>query len=287
MIGSFHRIARLGRAGSGMAAAVLTVAVLAAPAQHALAARVTDGEPPPPAESAPATSAGIPALRGPVMDEANILDAATEASLQRLSMDVKARTGAEIAVLTVKTTRPLDEFSYGLKVVETWKLGSAERDDGLLLLVAVEDRKTRFFSGYGLEGVLPDGRLGGVLDTAVVPGFRAGNYAAGITAGMREIARILLTEYDHGTVKKPVAQPASRRQGGWASLLPLLILFAIVAMTRRNRRRRSFFPIFWGGGFGGPMGGGWGGGFGGGGGGFGGFGGGGGGFGGGGAGRSW
>ena len=68
-------------------------------------------------------------------------------------------------MLTVESTAPEDIFDYGLRVAEAWQLGSREKDDGLLLVVASRDRKLRFFTGYGLEGVLPDGKLGRILDT--------------------------------------------------------------------------------------------------------------------------
>src|SRR6185369_16998749 len=162
----------------------------------------------PSAQTAPLREPGIPPLAGPVVDVAEILDY-DERVLESLAYDVKQATSAEIAVLTVRTTAPLDEFTYGMKVLKAWKLGSAEKDDGLLLLVAVDDHRARFFTGYGLEGVLPDGRLGAILDRFVIPGFRSGDYARGIRAGMTEIARILKTEYG-GEAAPPSSRP---RQG--------------------------------------------------------------------------
>jgi uncharacterized protein len=238
----------------------------------------------PPAQSASPRAQGIPPLDGPVVDTAGILDAGDKRAIESIAYEVKQKTSAEIAVLTVRTTAPLDEFTYGMKVTSAWKLGSAEKDDGLLLLVAVDDHRARFFTGYGLEGVLPDGRLGLILDRFVIPHFKAGDYRGGIRAGMTEIARILETEYGGEAEKRPRATAS----GGIATaiLLAAIVVFLMVLSSGTPYRRRRYPPIFWGGGgFGGGFGGG-GGGFGGGG--FGGgFGGGGGGFGGGGAGRSW
>jgi len=231
----------------------------------------------------PHAVAGVPALAGPVVDTAGILGAADRRELESIAWDVKQKTSAEIAVLTVRTTAPLDEFTFGMKVVDAWKLGSAEKDDGLLLLVAVDDHRARFFTGYGLEGVLPDGRLGAILDRFVVPHFRGGDYAGGIRDGMSEIARILETEYDgEARPRRPSAGSGFATFG----MILAVVFFLFVFGSMMTPRRRRYPPIFWGGGFGGGFGGG-GGGFGGGGFGGGGFGGGGGGFGGGGAGRGW
>src|SRR5205085_1748837 len=129
------------------------------------------GNPAPPPSPASSKEPAVPPIPAPVVDTAGILDADDERVLESLAYDVRQTTSAEIAVLTVRTTAPLDEFTYGMKVVSAWQLGSAEKDDGLLLLVAVDDHRARFFPGYGLEGVLPDGRLGAILDRFVVPEF--------------------------------------------------------------------------------------------------------------------
>jgi len=216
----------------------------------------------------------------PVVDQAKVIDAQTRQRLTSLSLEVKQRTSAELAVLTVATTKPLDEFTYGMQVLKTWSLGSAKEDYGLLFLVAVEDHRARFFTGYGLEGILPDGRLGAILDRYVIPRIRQGDIAGGIEAGMNEVARIVVTEIGDGR-----APPKQRGGPGGglsvAALLLIVLVWGVLAVAMMGARRR-YPPTFWGGGFGGPMGGGFGGGFGGGG-----FGGGGGGFGGGGAGRGW
>lgn len=212
----------------------------------------------------------------PVVDEAGVLDQTAEQRLSSLAFEVKRRSGAELAVLIVRTTKPLDDFTYGMQVTETWKLGSAQKDDGLLFLVAIDDHRARFFSGYGLEGILPDGRLGGILDRAVIPRMRRGDVAGAVEAGMNEVAAIVVAELGEGRGPAP-ARDRAPNVPALAALLVIALVWGVLIVALLGAGRRRYPPTFWGGGFGGPMGGGFGGG----------FGGGGGGFGGGGAGRGW
>ncbi len=205
----------------------------------------------------------IPGRAGPVVDEAAVLSATHEAAIESLARELKAKTGAEIAVLTVKSVAPLDEFSYGMRVVEAWKLGQAGKDNGLLLLVAIDERRIRFFTGYGLEGLLPDGKTGAILDQHVVPHVRRGDFGTGVYNGMAAAAALIAS--DAGVKLTGVAPYQGRRvrRRGNPLMLPYLLFFGLPGLFMRGRRRRMMFmPMFFGGGFGG---GGFGGGFGGGG----------------------
>lgn len=243
-----------------------------------------------PAAAATTPFVTIPPLTGPVIDTANVVSPAAARAIDALARDLRAKTGAEIAVLTMPSVAPETPFDYGMRVVDAWKLGSAERDEGLLLLVVVDEHSVRFFQGYGLEGILPDGRLGEILDRHVLPAFRGGDYGAGAYGGLSAVAEVIAA--DHGVqlgspsadAPRPVAAP---QELDLATLLLLLfvvaVLLAVVSSRPTAYRRRGGLPPVFRGGFGGGFGGGgFGGGFG-----RGGFGGGGGGFGGGGAGRSW
>jgi uncharacterized protein len=194
-------------------------------------------------------------------------------------------------VLTVRTTEPLDDFTYAMRVADAWKVGKKGEDTGVLVLVAVDDRKVRVITGYGVEGVLPDGLVGNIQDTEMVPEFRAGRMGEGIWRGVAQMARRIAAERGVTLtgVPAPRAAPAPPQQIPFWVIL-LVIVVAMIVMGQRNKRgiRGGRGPIIIPGGFGGGRGGDRGGGFGGFGGGGGGFGGlGGGGFGGGGAGRSW
>jgi uncharacterized protein len=231
----------------------------------------------------------IPSPQGYVTDQAGVIDPPTKAKIEALAQELQQKTGAEIAVLTVRTTEPLDDFTYAMRVADAWKVGKKGEDTGLLVLVAVDDRKVRVVTGYGVEGVLPDGLVGNIQDTEMVPEFRAGRMGEGIWRGVAQMARRIADERGVTLTGVPAPRAAAPPQPEipfWVILL--VIVLAMIVMGQLNKRGirggRGGGPIIIPGGFGGGRGGGFGG-FGGGGGGFGGFGGGG--FGGGGAGRSW
>src|SRR5262245_56280002 len=130
----------------------------------------------------------IPAPTGLVVDQAGVLSLQTEQRLTRLLTELREKTGAEIAVVTVETTAPLDDFTYAMRIAEAWKPGRRGQDTGVVFLVAVRDRRVRILVGYGLEGILPDGLVGAIQDREVVPAFRAGRMEDGIAAGVAALA---------------------------------------------------------------------------------------------------
>jgi uncharacterized protein len=233
----------------------------------------------------------VPKPQGHVTDLAGVIDGATRARLTSLIGELKAKTGAEIAVVTVGTTEPETPFDYAMAIAEQWQPGAKGKDNGIVFLVAVDDRAMQILTGYGVEGALPDGKVGEIRDTLVVPAFRSGDYARGIADATTTMAALVAADagVQLSGAPAPVRRPA--RRGGGATLGLILLLFVVSAFLngigaggRRKMRRRGGVagPLIFGGGSGGF---GRGGGFGGGSGGFGGFGGGG--FGGGGAGGRW
>jgi uncharacterized protein len=233
--------------------------------------------------------ARIPPYQGFVSDFAGVIDAATRQQLTNILQELKEKTTAEIAVITIETTQPLTPFDYAMKVAETWKPGAKEKDNGVVFVVATKDRKLFIATGYGVEGVLPDGKVGAIQDEYIVPAFKQGNYARGILNGVRVMASLIAEESGVTLTGVPAYAVGSRRWRDLATNEEFLILLFFVALVLLNAAftsgRRSRYTRFGdghsrggvhGGGFGGGgFGGGSGGGFGGGG------------FGGGGAGRDW
>jgi uncharacterized protein len=232
----------------------------------------------------------IPTPRGYVSDYAGVIDAATLDELDALIAELKAKTGAEIAVVIVESTEPLTAFDYAMKIAEVWKPGAKGKDNGVVFLAAVKDHRMSIVTGYGVEDVLPDGKVGAIADELVRPAFRRDDYSGGVRAGTQALAAIIAAGAGVRLSGSPVVPP--QRRVPMSTLAFLLILLIIICFLLVSSRL-PLWPLFiggpgrFGGGFGGGLGGGGfgGGGFGGRGGGFGGFGGGG--FGGGGASRDW
>ena len=229
----------------------------------------------------------VPLPRGYVSDYAGVMDANTVRDLDGLIGELKTKTGSEIAVVVVPTTAPLTAFDYAMKIAETWKPGAKDKDNGVVFLVAIRDHQMFILTGYGVEAVWPDGKVGEIRDQLVRPAFRRGDYAGGIRAGTQAMATIIANAAgirleQAGTWPPTSGSPVPVSQVVWVAAL--LAILAVIMLSQLWLPAAYFGRGFRGGGFGGGFGGG-GGGFGGGGGGFGGFGGGG--FGGGGAGGDW
>ncbi len=130
----------------------------------------------------------VPYLSGRVNDQAAMLDDAFEGQLEERLRVLEEETGAQVAVLTISSLEgdPIEDFS--IRVVETWKLGREGVDDGVLVLVARDDRRMRIEVGYGLEGALTDAQAGRIIDGLMTPRFREGDFAGGVGAAVDAIS---------------------------------------------------------------------------------------------------
>lgn len=165
----------------------------------------------------------IPPLTAPVIDQTQTLTAAQIASLEQSIRAFRERKGSQITVLIVPTTGPEAIEQYSIRVVENWKLGRADIDDGVLLLVAKDDRTVRIEVGYGLEGALPDVIANRIVQQVIVPRFRQGDFAGGIAEGIERIMAVIDGE--------PLPEPERRPQPsgeGMGQIFPLLLMLVVV-----------------------------------------------------------
>ncbi|MDP1318120.1 TPM domain-containing protein [Acinetobacter lwoffii] len=133
----------------------------------------------------------LPSLNEPVIDQANLLSPAEKQQLSQRILKLYNEGKGQIGVVIVPTTGQEDIFDYSMRVAEAWQLGSAKRDNGLLMTIAINDRRIQILTGYGLEGVLPDIVAGRIINDRITPYFKQGQYAQGIDSGLEEIERIL------------------------------------------------------------------------------------------------
>lgn len=126
-----------------------------------------------------------------VQDYAQVLSAEDKRRLLSIGQELDNKTTAQLAVVTVKTLdgQPIEDYS--LSILREWGIGSKEKNNGALIVVAVQDRRSRIEVGYGLEGLLTDGLTGRIQDQAMIPYFRKGNYAAGIVNGYAVTASLI------------------------------------------------------------------------------------------------
>jgi uncharacterized protein len=229
-----------------MVVAILTLSGLSA----ARAQTASDGPP-------------IPEAVGFVNDHAGKLDENTRARLEAFLDQLKRKTGAQFAVLIMPSTAPVSPSEYKVAVFQRWGIGRRGQDDGLLMLVAVEEREVRFETGYGLEGTLPDGLQSRIFRNEMAPRFREGDYAGGITAGVLACAARIAAEKGV-TLEWDGRELRYRGGGGEAPAWPMAVLFILflsfLSWARRAgyRGRGSWWvgPGGFGGGFGGMGGGG-------------------------------
>lgn len=134
---------------------------------------------------------GLPTLNQPIIDQAKILSDAEIQQLNQKILTLYQQGKAQIGVIIVPTTGQEAIFDFALRTGEKWQLGSAKRDNGLLMAIAVNDRKIQILTGYGLEGVLPDVVLSRIIRNQITPYFKQGQYAQGVSSGLDEISRIV------------------------------------------------------------------------------------------------
>lgn len=168
----------------------------------------------------------IPPLTARVTDTTGTLDAGQKAALEAKLAAFEREKGAQVAVLIVPTTQPEDIAQYSIRVVDAWKLGRAQPDDGALLLVAKDDRRLRIEVGYGLEGALPDAIASRIIRETITPRFRQDDYYGGIDAGVDRILGVIRGE--------ALPPPDERWQGEGApprglQILPMLFFGVLVA----------------------------------------------------------
>lgn len=158
----------------------------------------------------------VPYLSGTVVDQANVLSTQARAMLEEKLLKFEKDTSNQIAVLIIPSLEGENLERYSMNVAETWKLGQKDKDNGVLLLVAKNDRKLRIEVGYGLEGVLTDALSSVIINQEIVPQFKQGNFDEGILNGVDAI--ILATQNAY----KPEITSSSSNEG--IPLLPRLIM---------------------------------------------------------------
>ena len=161
-----------------------------------------------------------------VTDMAGILNEDTQAQINQMISDLEAKNGREMAVVTIPQTSPgTSPKEFATQLFNDWGIGKAGQDNGVLFLISVGDRRVEIETGYGVEGILPDAKVGNIIDTHIIPRFKQGDFADGTLAGTKALVVVLASDAQTvGTL--PTAEDAN----SWEPFAALLGggIFAVI-----------------------------------------------------------
>jgi uncharacterized protein len=176
----------------------------------------------------------IPPLTGHVVDSTGTLSSDALAALEQKLVAFEERKGSQVAVLLVRTTAPEAIEPYALRVAEQWGIGRSRVDDGVVLVVALDDRRMRFEVGYGLEGPVPDALARRIIAEAIAPRFYENDFAGGLNAGLDALIGLIDGEpLPVPVVREPAVEPFAA--------LPVVLVLAVVVAPLLRRLFGSLF----------------------------------------------
>jgi uncharacterized protein len=183
-----------------------------------------------------------PDLTGRVVDQADIIPADVEASLDAKLADLETKTGDQFVVVTLASLQGYEIADFGYQLGRHWAIGQKDKNNGLLLIVAPAEHDVRFEVGYGLEGTLTDALTRVIIETAIIPRFRANDYPGGIVRGVDDAIQVLSGD---ATEIQKLADKRAEEPGFWAGVAPILIIIVIFIIISSLRRRGRRGPWGW------------------------------------------
>jgi len=175
----------------------------------------------------------FPALTGRVVDQANIIQPATRTAIEQKLADLEAKSGIQIAVATVNSLEGQDIEPYANELFRAWKLGEKDKNNGVLVLVAPNERRVRIEVRYGLEKTLTDALSKVIIANAITPRFKSGDFSGGVSRGVDDIITVLTTDASEWEQrpslrldKQQPTDPAS-----WLLLLAFMIFITLLIVS--------------------------------------------------------
>jgi uncharacterized protein len=187
-----------------------------------------------------ALAINFPALSGRIVDQANIIPLVVRSSMEDKLADLEGKSGIQLVVATVNSLEGQEIEPYANQLFRTWKLGEKAKNNGVLLLVAPNERKVRIEVGYGLEGTLTDALSRVIIANAITPRFKAGDFGGGIQRGVDDIITVLTTDASEWQPKPSVRLDSTQGNDpiGW---FLLILLFIVVGLLIVSQNFRWFF----------------------------------------------
>lgn len=187
-------------------------------------------------------ASSIPALNGRVNDNAKIMNSRERQEAEEYLAAVEKQNGIQIAVLTVKSLQGESLESYSMKVAEKWKLGQKDQDNGILLLVAYNERGVRIEVGYGLEGTLTDTKCGLIIRNVIIPEFKEGDYGEGILKGIKTIGGIVSGDV---SVEEKLQKSEEVDAAGAVFAMIFVLVWSIIILSALLRRYGIMGLFIW------------------------------------------
>jgi uncharacterized protein len=216
----------------------------------------------------------FPRPAGAVNDFANVIPPDQRAAMENLAREVLQKTGTAVVVATVPTVGDMVADDYATRLYEAWGIGKRGEDKGVLILLALKERRVRIETGYGVEGILPDGVVGEILRLHVIPHLKQDDYGKGLLNAMTAVSDVIARNAGATLTGRPQMQPARPTGGVSVSPFTLLLILVVVVLflfTEMGRqilamlffsgsgRGRHYGGTYYGGGWGGGSSGGFGG----------------------------
>jgi len=186
----------------------------------------------------------FPKPRGPVNDFAGVIDAHSKSMIERVVREVWEKTATAVVIATLTTIDDNDPADYANRLYEAWGIGKKGEDKGVLIFFALKERRVRIETGYGVEGILPDGRVGEILDVYVVPYFKKGEYSKGLLNSVVAISSVIAKDAGvtiSGNRLTQKSRRAERKKSG--NLFSLILAFILFSMLLGTRQGRAMLPF--------------------------------------------
>ncbi|PIP05672.1 MAG: hypothetical protein CO012_04255 [Syntrophobacterales bacterium CG_4_8_14_3_um_filter_49_14] len=186
----------------------------------------------------------FPPPSGAVNDFAGVIPSPYVNQMEALAREVLEKTGTSVVVATMETIGDNDPDDYANRLYEAWGIGKKGEDKGILIFLAVRERKIRIETGYGVEGILPDGLVGEILDKYATPLLKTGDYGKGLANAMIAVSSVVAKAADVSLTGSPaISQPVTKRARRGGSLFPLLLLLFIMIPLLGTRQGRAMLPL--------------------------------------------
>jgi len=166
----------------------------------------------------------LPPLQTAVTDLTQTLSADEQAALNQKLSQFSQQSGSQVAVLLVPSTQPEEISQFGIRLAEAWKIGREKQDDGVIIIVAKNDRKMRIEVGYGLEGAIPDAIAKRIISEQISPAFKQGQFYQGLNLATDSLIKLIQGEQ----LPAPTQKQRQPHADDWLSMLPILMFAAII-----------------------------------------------------------